>query len=268
MNFNLHQPRSASAPVRWLMLALGSLLVLDSVYLVSVNVTHVGVMVPAFVGSVLLGLALFGRRWHAWLQASPQRFKFWRWGQRAAVVWLLSLAAFFAWLFSVLNHDSAALEPRAIVVLGSSTPNAKPSPTLTERLNLALRMAHQYPQALVVVSGGPDLGQTKSEALVMGGYLQAEGLARERILLEEKSTSTHENLMFSARVLAEHGMDAAAPLLIVTSDFHTIRAGWIAEKLGFSQVATAGAPTPLYMRYNAWTREYFAVLAGKLFREF
>ena len=55
---------------------------------------------------------------------------------------------------------------------------------------------------------------------------------------------------------------------MITSDFHTLRARWIANRVGLNQVRMAAAPTPLYLRYNAWLREYFAFVSGWIFREF
>jgi uncharacterized SAM-binding protein YcdF (DUF218 family) len=119
-----------------------------------------------------------------------------------------------------------------------------------------------------VVSGGIDFGQTRSEAEIMGDYLREAGLDPRRIVQEERSTSTDENLRFSRPLLASHGVAADAPVRLVTSDFHTVRARWIARRAGYARVQAVGAPTPLYVRYNAWLRDYFAFVSGFLFREF
>lgn len=257
-----------SSPLRWLMLLAGVFLVVDCLYLVTVKVTHMGVMVPAMIGLVLLALSLYQVQWNEWLGARPMVQLFWRFSLAGFAVWFATLLAYFAMLQFHNPRDAGAVQPTAIVVLGSSTPNAQPSPALAERLKLGYQLAQQYPQAPVVVSGGVDFRQTVSEAQVMSTYLQALGLPSSRILLEDKSTSTAENLVFSARVLQAYGLSPTMPAVVVTNDFHTARAGWIAAKAGWTQVRMAGASTPLYMRYNAWTREYFACLSGWLLREF
>ena len=167
-----------------------------------------------------------------------------------------------------VHGTTLAIGDAAIVVLGSGTPNGKASPVLAARLDLALKQAALYPQAVVVVSGGVDFGQTRSEAAIMGDYLRNAGLGPDRILQEERSTSTEENLVFTKPLLAQRGLTLQEPVQLVTSDFHTLRAGWIARSTGYRQVSMAGAPTPLYVRYNAWLREYFAVLLGFVRREF
>ncbi|MDQ0142887.1 hypothetical protein [Cupriavidus necator] len=62
-------------------------------------------------------------------------------------------------------------------------------------------------------------------------------------------------------VLEEQGVVATAPIVVMTSDFHVRRAVQIAGKAGFGKVAGVGAGTPIYLRYNAWLREYFAAIS-------
>jgi uncharacterized SAM-binding protein YcdF (DUF218 family) len=237
-------------------------------FLVTVKVTHLGVVLPALIGMVLVALSMYQAQWNAWLHAHPFAQLFWHWGLVGFAVWFATLLAYFAMLQFHNPRDTGAVQPSAIVVLGSSTPNAQPSPALAERLKLGYQLALQYPQALVVVSGGVDFRQGVSVAQVMSKYLQTLGLPSSRILLEDKSDSTAENLEFSARVLQANGLSQKLPAVVVTNDFHTARAGWIAAKAGWTQVRMAGATTPLYMRYNAWTREYFACVSGLLLGEF
>jgi len=181
------------------------------------------------------------------------------------------VAAFWMVLGRAANPAAGAgagAPPRALLVLGSGTPRDTVSPTLAARLDLALARAAVFPRATVVVSGGPSFGGKLSEGRIMGDYLRSRGLDAGRILQEEDSSSTEENLVFSQRLLGLHGVDADAPVEIVTSDFHVLRARWIARGAGWRQVSAVGAPMPLYLRYNAWLREYFAVLSGFLLREF
>ncbi|WP_432260442.1 YdcF family protein [Cupriavidus sp. TMH.W2] len=88
------------------------------------------------------------------------------------------------------------------------------------------------------------------------------------ITFQQLNASTEENLVFSRRLLEEQGVAAADPIVVVTSDFHVQRALRIARKAGFGEVAGVGAGTPLYLRYNAWLREYFAAISGWVLREY
>ncbi|WP_061503156.1 YdcF family protein [Ramlibacter tataouinensis] len=263
-------PASGPGAVRPLLcLLLGALLVLDALFLLAERVFSLGVTLPLALG---LALLLLGMRWtwvQAWLEDAPHRRALWKGLWLAFALWLISVLAFWSVLASAGQAPAnASPAPAAILVLGSGTPGAKVSPTLAARLDAGLVQARLYPGAVVVVSGGVDLYESVSEGQVMGDYLRAAGLDAGRIVQEERSSSTHENLVLSKPLLQRHGIQAAQPIQLVTSDFHTLRAGWIAERAGYARITTIGAPTPLYIRYNAWLREYFAVASGWLLREF
>lgn len=246
----------------------GSLLVADAVFLMFLGVFSVGVMLPLAIGGALLALGLRWQAVQAWLDGAARRRASWRWMWLALLMWMITVALFWSVLARVGGDLPHTAPPSAILVLGSGTPNGKPSPVLAARLDLALQQAARFPHALVVVSGGVDFGETTSEAQIMGDYLRSKGLAAQRIVQEEKSTSTEENLLFSKPLLQQRGISPEGPVQLVTSDFHTLRAGWIARRAGYAQASLAGSPTPLYVRYNAWLREYFAVLLGLARREF
>ncbi len=143
----------------------------------------------------------------------------------------------------------------------------KHHPGLRARLDKAHALAAAHPQAWVVVSGGVDFGETLSEGEVMGNYLRQQGLDPARILQEERSTSTELNLQYSLPLLQAQGLGLDSAVAVVTSDFHTLRAQRIAQKIGYTRALAVAAPTPLYIRYNAWLREYFAMASSWLLRE-
>jgi len=247
---------------------VGLLLMADAVFLMLQGIFSLGVTLPFVIGALLLVLGLRWGRVQAWLDGRPVRRVAWRWMWACALAWAVTVVGFWSVLARAGSDGPGAQAPSAIVVLGSGTPKGKASPVLAARLDLALQQAARYPQALVVVSGGIDFGQTRSEAEIMGDYLREAGLPAQRIVQEERSASTEENLLFTKPLLAQRGLTQQGPVQLVTSDFHTLRARWIARRAGYEQVSLAGAPTPLYVRYNAWLREYFAVLLGLVRREF
>ena len=69
-------------------------------------------------------------------------------------------------------------------------------------------------------------------------------------------------------ILKQLDIPLNAPIAIATSDFHLPRAQAIAAHLGYSNTYPISAPTPLYIRYNAWLREYFAFISGWLLNEY
>lgn len=254
---------------RFALLASGTVLVADAVWLMGKGLFNLGIMLPFAMG---LAFVMVAWRWvplETRLQRSALLQKIWRWGWVAFGLWLISLVMFCAALWHVAR-DPALVNgaPQALVVLGSGTPGGKPSRLLQARLDLALAQATRYPDAHVLISGGMDFTESRAEAQIMGDYLRQHGLPAARIVQEERSTSTHENLIFSAALLRQLGVGADAPIRVITSDFHTLRTRWIAQRAGYAAVSTVGAPTPLYVRYNAWLREYFAFFSGWLLGEY
>ena len=271
MSFTLFHKQPRATLRRFVCSTAGLVLLADAVFVMTQRVFHFGVAIPLLLAMVLLALAWRWDGLHNWLAASPRRRAIWLSAWAVFWLWLASLALFWTALagVSATPAPQASAPAAAIVVLGSGTRGGVASPVLAARLDAALDRARLQPSARVVVSGGVDFNETVSEAQVMGDYLRAKGLAPSRITQEERSTSTEENLRFSRALLDEAAIPVAeAPVELVTSDFHTLRAGWIARRAGYANVHAVGAPTPLYVRYNAWLREYFAVLSGFLLREY
>lgn len=251
-------------------LLAGGVLLADALALMGQGFFMLGVTLPGVLGLALCALALSWHRVQAWLSGRRWGRLAWRAGWLVLAVWVISVALFWAWLAQQVRHFEGAAHAaplKAIVVLGSGTPRAQPSPALRARLDKARELAALHPQAWVVVSGGVDFGETLSEGQVMGNYLREQGMAPGRILQEEHSTSTELNLQYSLPLMQAQGVGLDSALAVVTSDFHTVRAERIARKMGFTQAIPVAAPTPLYIRYNAWLREYFAMASSWLLRE-
>ena len=251
-------------------LLVGSVLLADALVLMAMGFFMVGVTVPAALGLVLCFL---GMRWHR-VRDGFYRMRWgaaaWRTGWLFLAAWVCSVAVFWAVLaqqVDALGQADPAAAPQAIVVLGSGTPKGQPSPALRARLDTAHALAAAHPHAWVVVSGVVDFGETLSEGEVIGNYLRQQGLDPARILQEERSTSTELNLQYSLPLLQAQGLGLDSAVAVVTSDFHTLRAQRIARKMGYTRARAVAAPTPLYIRYNAWLREYFAMASSWLLRE-
>ncbi len=92
-----------------------------------------------------------------------------------------------------------------VIVLGCQVKGETPTPMLCDRLNAALELLESNPNAVCVVSGGQGPQEHISEAEAMRRYLNERGIADKRIITEPLSTSTEENLRFSAELLSERG---------------------------------------------------------------
>ena len=132
---------------------------------------------------------------------------------------------------------------------------------LSRRLDLALKLyLRSGEKALLVVSGGKGSDETVSEAAAMRGYLLEKGVPNEKILLEDQSHSTRENLRFTDQLLLERGGGGRAAL--VTSGYHVFRCVWIAHELSF-RCTGFGAPVAAYYWPSAVIREFIAVYSRK-----
>ena len=90
----------------------------------------------------------------------------------------------------------------------------------------------------------------------MAAYLTARGVPADRLLLEDKSRTTEENLLFSKAIMDE--IRPGARVTVVTSDFHAFRAALLARRLGLRGQVT-GARVAGYYRPSAMLREFAAV---------
>ncbi len=137
----------------------------------------------------------------------------------------------------------------AIVVLGGSTNSiAYPRvlPDLNEHGDRVIYAAKLYKQGkapLIVLSGGRInwYGNEESEAQDMKQLLELMGIPSEMIIQEGKSVNTHENAIFTQKILKEQGIKK---ILLVTSAFHTPRALKIFQHLGIDAIP---APTDYYI---------------------
>ncbi|WP_166167630.1 YdcF family protein [Acinetobacter sp. SA01] len=253
---------------RSLSFIMGSLLALDSLWLLALDKIHLGIILPLIIGIGLMLYALFFNRIQNFIQLTPLRQTLWGCAWAGFFLWLGTLVIFFSYLQYNIQQFNTVQPASAVIILGSGIEKGRPSPTLKQRLDVGAAYAKRYPEALLVVTGGLGFKEQISEAAIMSEYLQQQHLAPSRILLEAKSTSTTENLRNVQPLLAQQHISLQQPVVIVTSDFHILRAKAIAKHQGYQQIFTLSAPTPLYIRYNSWLREYFAFISGWLLQEY
>lgn len=146
--------------------------------------------------------------------------------------------------------------PQTVVVLGCKVRGTKPSLMLTRRLNAALEYLNEHESLSCVVTGGQGTGEDIPEAQAMKTWLVEHGIAEERILVEDKSEDTQQNLRFTADILEEQGL--GKDIVIVTDGFHEYRASLLAEKEGLRTSAYSAYTRPLFVP-TYWVREWMAL---------
>ena len=154
-----------------------------------------------------------------------------------------------------------------VIVLGARVRGAKISNSLKQRLDRAIEYSEEYPNTVLVLSGGKGPGEEISEAACMYDYLTAHGVEPGRLILEDQASNTAENFAFSWELLTEAGVDPAeGRVAVVTNDFHIARAELIAAREGYGDVAGIPAPLPwVHLEINYTLREAFAMVKTFLF---
>ena len=151
-----------------------------------------------------------------------------------------------------------------VIVLGARLYGDKPSPALERRLKAARAYLIENEELRVVVSGGQGDNEDIPEAEAMAKYLMDNGIDENRIIKEDKSTSTFENPNFSLDILRDIEEKQDIEILIVTNDYHLFRAKFLANRLG---IISYGLPakTPPSIIVTSHIREYFAIIKSFLF---
>ena len=145
------------------------------------------------------------------------------------------------------------------IVLGAKVNNITPSLSLRYRLESALAYANEYPTVILVLSGGQGPDEAITEAEAMKNYLIANGIDEKRLIVEEKSTSTYENVLFSTELMPT----TISSFTIITSDYHLARSKNIAKELGF-ETDVIVAKTPEVVAGKLKTRERLALVKNYL----
>lgn len=153
--------------------------------------------------------------------------------------------------------------PPTMIVFGAALRGNDPTQVLICRLEAALDWLTTYPDGVAVLSGGLGSRETISEAEAMFRWLTARGIAPERLLLEDRSTDTGENIAFSVALLIEKGLfDQDVPVTLVSNGFHLFRIRDMYCGLGWdAHLLAARMPNPGLVVSMA-IREYFAI--GKM----
>lgn len=178
---------------------------------------------------------------------------------------------------------AARYEPKKdkdfLIVLGCAIrKDGTPTPLLRGRIDRALDFAKQQEQEtgkapFFILSGGQGADECISEAECMRRYLAAQGVPEERMLLEDKSTDTAENMAFSKKLILERVRpgkeppagywptldDPEAGIAFSTTNYHVFRSGLKARRAKM-RAQGMGCKSKWYFWPNASVREFVGLL--------
>ncbi|MCR5809002.1 MAG: YdcF family protein [Clostridiales bacterium] len=152
-----------------------------------------------------------------------------------------------------------------IIILGCGLrKDGTPTPLLAGRIERALRFynkqkAETGKELTFVTSGGQGPNEANSESLAMKRYLMERGIPEERIIEEDASTDTFENMKFSKAKILERSPDAK--VAFSTTNYHVFRSGIFARRVKMRAVGM-GARTKWYFWPNAAVREFIGLLSA------
>ncbi len=176
----------------------------------------------------------------------------------AVVAALITVTTVVLTMFMTCAAYKAPADNSVLIVLGCRVYGERPSVMLNERIDAAYAYLSANDGAVCILSGGKGDDEDISEAECMRRELTARGITPERIHIEDKSTSTRENLEFSHRMITELGLTDRS-VAIATSEFHQYRAGLIASDYGIDAAAVSGN-SAFYLLPSYWVRELYAIL--------
>lgn len=147
----------------------------------------------------------------------------------------------------------------AVIVLGGGIRGDQPSLMLKRRLDVSYRYLLKNSDAYCIVTGCQAADEIMPESVVMKNYLVSEGIAPERVIIEDKSTNTLENLKFASELMP----DKNTPVVVVTDNFHQLRANYYARKAELSACGLSSM-TPWGLLPTYWVREMLGLAAAWL----
>jgi len=140
-----------------------------------------------------------------------------------------------------------------VVVLGAGLEGDQVSDRLKIRLDTALVVVKDL-DATIIVSGGQGRHELISEAEAMYRYLVDNGVAESKIIKEEESTSTQENIRLSNKLMSHEN----SSVVIVTSDYHMYRAKMLGKRVGWDVHGKSGINNATELSWRM-VREVFAL---------
>src|SRR5580658_915438 len=148
-----------------------------------------------------------------------------------------------------------------VIVLGAGlVDGGRVPPLLASRLDRGYAVYRSLTargsDPVLIVSGGKGSDERVAEADAMASYLVARGFPADRIVGEDQSANTEQNLAYSKAIMDR--LRPEATCVIVTSNFHVFRTAMIARRIGVRGQVT-GARTAGYYWPSATLREFAAV---------
>lgn len=214
--------------IRAVLVLIGVLLILNALWLINVSNINMGVIGTLALGVILM---LIGALWKKVKAITSYK--------AGKIAKYIILSVFILWLILLSfitiygKIDNVEYNEDAVIVLGCGIKGENVSAILSYRLDKSVEYYNKNKNAVIVVTGGQGPQEDITEAEAMKKYLIEKGIPKEKIIKEEKATSTTENMLNSKKILDEKFKNDYK-VTIITNNFHIYRASRIAKKAGLN----------------------------------
>ncbi len=161
--------------------------------------------------------------------------------------------------------DNPPSNPGCFVILSYAVKDRTlPTKPTRAQIELAAQWWTKFPSAKLLMSTGDNQGLGVTNARVMAEYAIRLGIPPEKVIEENHSRNTFENLVFSAQIIAEQQLKQPT---LVTLDLYTRRAVATARKLGwqdFYWLSAFSAGEPAYGTKWLQTHSRFTIFCYEL----
>lgn len=227
-------------------LCLGTGIFINGIALFFVSNVNLGNFLTVAMGAVILLTVLLFKKLAKWLKI-------------ILISGICIAVIFSSFLIIYGKSDNVTYKEDAVIVLGAAVHGKTPSLTLKKRLDKAVEYHKQNPEAIIIVSGGQGLGEDITEAEAMSDYLISNGVNPDKIIKENRATSTYENFIFSKKLLYEN-FGGSYTTSFITNEYHILRSSLCAKRAGLTNVSYLHSNTNLSYLVSGSLRECLAVI--------
>ncbi len=181
----------------------------------------------------------------------------------------IQINAVFSYIYSLIiatlycsvisSRHNPKYDKDYVIILGSKVgSDGEVTPLLRGRIDRAIKFAKDQKEnnnkdIIYIPSGGQGKDEVISEAEAIKNYLIKQGIDKKHIIIENKSTSTYENMKFSKNIIDKEKKDAK--IAFSTTNYHVFRSAVIANSQGID-IEGMGSKTKWYYYSNALIREF------------
>ena len=257
--------RMDSNLLRVILLTISAVGILLFISPMAVHIVNIGNLFGLACSVLLLGFTVFNQQFSRLLdtinnkKAGAVTLRILAGGIVLGMLYCLILSCFMIYHAKKEPKDT----PQAVIVLGCKVRGTVPSLMLSRRIKAAYEVLQANPELPVVVSGGKGSDEEISEAQCMYNELTRMGIVAERIYMEDRSTTTSENMRFSKEILDANGL--TGPVYLATDGYHEMRAQILAKNEQLPPCYPAAAYTSWYLLPTYWIREWFGIAHAFVF---